>query len=167
MAFIGAQHFHRFVAHAHGGFKGFAHEEIGLRFHQFKGVLAVESAHNQPRVGADMFGDFHNAGGGVGIVDANQNAISIFCAGGMQNVFARAIAVIHFKAVFIGLADDVGIVVDNRNLRAIGNRRLAGDLADAAEADNQHIAAQRFLAVEAFHAFQIDAAFAGKAPVYD
>ena len=84
-----------------------------------------------------MFGDFHNAGGGVAVVNENQNAIGIFCAGGMQNVFARAIAVIHFKAVFIGLADDVGIVVDNRNLRAIGNRRLAGDLADAAEADHQ------------------------------
>ena len=90
LVFIGAQHFHRFVTHAHGGFKGFAHKEIGLRFHQFECVLAVESAHNQPRVGAGLFGDFHNVGGGVGIVDANQNAVGIFCAGGMQNVFARA-----------------------------------------------------------------------------
>src|SRR2546427_786495 len=51
---------------------------------------------------------------------------------------ARAVAEVDLEAVGLGVADHVGVVVDDGQLGATGQRPLAGDLAHAAEADDQH-----------------------------
>ena len=63
-------------------------------------------------------------------------------AGGMQDVEPRAVAVVDLEAEIGGRADHLDVDVDDRDVDAARQQRLAGDLAEAAEADDQHAAAQ-------------------------
>ena len=59
-------------------------------------------------------------------------------AGGVQNVEARAVAVIDLEAEGRRRLDHLDVVVDDRDVDAARQQRLADDLAEAAEADDQH-----------------------------
>ena len=65
----------------------------------------------------------------------------------MQHVQAGAIAVIDLETEFFRAADHVDVVVDDGHVHVARKQRLAHHLAEAAEANDQHAAAQviRFL----------------------
>ena len=72
-----------------------------------------------------------------------QIAMSRACvgAGGAQHVEPRAVAVIDLEAEAAGRLDHLGVVVDGGDVDAFGEQALRHDLAEAAEADEQHRAA--------------------------
>ena len=63
-------------------------------------------------------------------------------AGRVQYVEARAVAVIDLEAEGRRRLDHLDVVVDDRDVDAAQQQRLADDLAEAAEADDQHAAAE-------------------------
>ena len=94
-----------------------------------------------------QLGDAH---GGIALVDADQHRTRPAGAGGMQNVQPRAVAVIDLEAEIGGRLDHLDVVVDDRHVDAAQQQRLADDLAETAEADDQHAAGQSVGDVDAF-----------------
>ena len=78
----------------------------------------------------------------VRLVDADQHRARPAGAGGVQDVEPRAVAVIDLEAEIGRGLDHLDVVVDDRDVDAAQQQRLAGDLAEAAEADDEHAAGQ-------------------------
>ena len=70
-------------------------------------------------------------------------------AGGVQDVEAGAVAVVDLEAELGGGLDHLDVGVDDRDAEAAGEQRLADHLADAAEADDEHVAGQVVRLVDA------------------
>ena len=124
------------------GFERLADLEVDAGLDQPDRGAAVEGARqhrHQRELGLHQLGD---ADGGSRLVDADQHGARAAGAGGMQDVEPRAVAVIDLEAEIGGRLDHLDIVVDDRDVDAAQQQRLAGDLAEAAEADDQHAAGQ-------------------------
>ena len=94
-----------------------------------------------------MLGD---ADSGFRLVDADQDGARPAGAGGMQDVEPRAVAVIDLEAEIGRGLDHLDVIVDDRDVDAAQQQRLADDLAETAEADDQHAAGQPVGDVDAF-----------------
>ena len=125
--------------------------------------LEVDAGTDQPECGAAVVGarqhrhqgklGLHQLGypdGGLGLVDADQHGPRAAGAGSMQYVQPRAVAIIDLETEIGGRLDHLDIIVDDRDVDAAQQQRLAGDLAEAAEADDQHAAGQAIGDVDAF-----------------
>ena len=78
-------------------------------------------------------------------------ALRLAGAGGAQDVEPGAVAVVDLEAEVAGDADHLGVGVDDRDVDAAREQRLARDLAEAAEADDQHAAVQILGGIDALH----------------
>src|SRR6188508_1711847 len=89
--------------------------------------------------------------GGIGFVDADEDRLHFLRAGGAQHVEPGAVAVMHFEAEVAGGTNHVHVVVDDRYVEPALQERLAHDLRETAEADDEHAAFQVGGGVDAVH----------------
>ena len=80
-------------------------------------------------------------GGAIVVVDADDDGAGSCCAGCLQDVEPRALAVIDLEAEGAGGLDHLDIVLNDREIEAARQQSLAGDMRETAEADHQDIAA--------------------------
>ncbi|KAG1255145.1 hypothetical protein G6F68_010511 [Rhizopus microsporus] len=93
----------------------------------------------------------NDAVGGFGLVHAHRNRTRGGRARGMQHVQTRAITVVDLETEPRRALDHLHIVVDDGHIHVARHQRLAGNLAEAAKADQQHAAGQAVGLVHAVH----------------
>ena len=86
-----------------------------------------------------QLGDAHRH---VALVDADQHGARRAGAGGVEDIEPRPVAVIDLEAEVRRRLDHFHVVVDGGNVDAAQQQRLADDLAEPAEADDEHRPAQ-------------------------
>ena len=102
---------------------------------------AVPGAHVDLGAGELVHDEVDDAVRDVRLVDADADDRGLFGAGGAQHVAARAVAEIDAEAEARGLPDALGAGVEDGGVDVLGEQHLRQDLPEAAEADDEHVAA--------------------------
>src|SRR6185437_3838713 len=111
-------------------------------FYQLERMAAVEGPRHHLHQGKFRVDQLGDPGRFVFFVDGDDDDVDLFDARSAQDVEPCAVAIIDLGAELRGGADHVGVGVDQRNLVALGERRLRRDLPEAPEADDEDIAGQ-------------------------
>ena len=100
-------------------------------------MLTVIGAGEQQRVREFVAHQLDDPGRGGPVIDADEDQRRVMRPGGVQDVEPLAVAEIDLEAEGGRDADHLGIIVDGGDGIAARQQRLADDLAEAAEADQQ------------------------------
>ena len=135
---IEAERFKRLPAKHQRRLVGFTHLEIDALGEQLQAVTAIEGPHVKPHARKFGMDKIDDAARVLAIVDADRDEPGFGGAGCAQDIEASAVAVIDPETETRGLLDHLRIVVDDRHVDAFGEQALRGDLAESAQADDQH-----------------------------
>ena len=141
----------RFSAEQERRFEHFADLVVDARVDQLDGGAAIEGARKHAHERELRLHMLRNPQSFVRLVDADEHGFGTARARRMQDVGARAVAEIDLEAEIRRRLDHLDIVVDDRDVDAAHQERLADDLAETAETDHQHAPAQPVGGFDAFH----------------
>src|SRR5690606_37266087 len=147
---IDAKLFERRAAEDQGGFERLADLVVDAHIHEPDCRAAVKGARqyrNEREFFLHVLGYAH---GGFRLVDTDEHRTGAACTSGMQNIEPRAVAVVDLEAEIGGGLDHFDVIVDDRDVDAAQQQGLADDLAEPAEADDEHAAVQPIRDLDAF-----------------
>ena len=136
---VQAERLQRLLPEAQAGFEGLAQFVVDALGPQLQRMRAVVGAHEQPGVGEFALDQVDDAVGDGTLVGADRDELGAADAGRLEHILARAVAEIEAEPEFCGAAHALGRMVDDGDAGAAGKQHLRGDLAEAREADHQHV----------------------------